>query len=261
MRFSRCAAVTLAGATLALFQTGCASKNYVRSQTAPLAQKTNQLDDATATNNRSVHDLDSRTTTGINTVQTAANSADQHAVAAGQSATQAQAAAQDAYNRADSLAGVVANLDSYKPVSDVAVTFAIGKAILTKADKEKLSSLGQQVGATKSYIVQVTGGTDSTGGAELNYQLSQRRAETVVQFLASTYNIPPRKFYLIGIGKDKEVASNRTAAGRAQNRRVEVQLLTNMDQQAQPQQGTQGQPTQQPPAQHQPSVSEVNPHQ
>jgi outer membrane protein OmpA-like peptidoglycan-associated protein len=146
-------------------------------------------------------------------------------------------------------------------VSDVTVTFKVGKADLSKTDKEKLASLGDQVNSTKSYIVQVTGGTDSTGGADLNYQLSQRRAETVVQYLASQYNIPPRKFYLIGIGKDKEVASNKTAAGRAQNRRVEVQLLTNMDQQAKPQQGQQGQPTAQPPAQQQPAVSAVKPQQ
>jgi OmpA-OmpF porin, OOP family len=50
----------------------------------------------------------------------------------------------------------------------------------------------------------------------------------VVQYLAAKYNIPPHKFYLIGIGKDKEVASNSTASGRRKNRRVEIQLLTNM---------------------------------
>jgi len=227
----RYAAVALAGAALVLSQTGCSTKNYVRSQTAPLAQKTNELDDATAANNRAVHDLDTRTTAGIQGAKDAASTADQHATAAGQSASQAQDAAQNAYNRADTLAGVVANLDSYKPISDVSVTFAVGKANLTKKDKETLATLGDQVANAKSYIVQVTGGTDSTGSAELNYNLSQRRAETVVQFLAATYNIPPRKFYLIGIGKDKEVASNKTRAGRAKNRRVEVQLLTNMDQQ------------------------------
>ena len=74
----------------------------------------------------------------------------------------------------------------------------------------------------------MTGGTDSVGSAEYNYDLSQRRAEAVVQYLASKYNVPAHKFYLIGIGKDKEVASNKTAAGRAQNRRVDIQVLSNM---------------------------------
>ena len=56
----------------------------------------------------------------------------------------------------------------------------------------------------------------------------QRRAEAVVQYLASKYNVPAHKFYLIGIGKDQAVADNHTAKGRAQNRRVEVKLLSNM---------------------------------
>src|SRR6202011_2889858 len=144
MKPIRYAAVALTSASMLLFLAGCASKNYVRSQTAPLAQKTNELDDATAANNRSVHELDTRTTNGINQAKGAAGTADQHAVAAGQSATQAQQSAQEAYNRADSLAGVVANLDSYKPVSDVTVTFRTGRADLSKADKEKLASLGSQ---------------------------------------------------------------------------------------------------------------------
>ena len=48
-----------------------------------------------------------------------------------------------------------------------------------------------------------------------------------MQYLAAKYAIPAHRFYLIGIGKDKEVAPNNTAAGRKQNRRVEVRLLIN----------------------------------
>jgi outer membrane protein OmpA-like peptidoglycan-associated protein len=50
----------------------------------------------------------------------------------------------------------------------------------------------------------------------------------VAYYLQSKYNIAPHKFYMVGIGKDKEVASNRTADGRKQNRRVEVRVLSNM---------------------------------
>jgi len=49
----------------------------------------------------------------------------------------------------------------------------------------------------------------------------------VVQYLASKYNIPAHKFYLIGLGKDEEVAPNNTAAGRQKNRCVQIQLLSN----------------------------------
>ncbi len=49
----------------------------------------------------------------------------------------------------------------------------------------------------------------------------------MVQYLSTKFNVPTHKFYLIGIGKEQEVATNKTAAGRAQNRRVEVQVLSN----------------------------------
>ncbi len=206
---------------------GCSTKNYVRSQTAPIVQKTNELDDVTATNTRNLHDVDQRAQAGIAQAQQSATAANQSAQAASQSATRAQQQAQDAVNRADSLASVIANLDTYRQVSDVSVLFAFNKADLTPAGETKLDQIGAQLGLSKSYILEVTGGTDSVGSAEYNYDLSQRRAASVVQYLASKYHVPPHRFYLIGIGKDKAVAPNTTAAGRAQNRRVEIQLLSN----------------------------------
>jgi OmpA-OmpF porin, OOP family len=221
------AASTLGAITLML-ATGCSTKNYVRSQTTPIIQHTNELDDATATNNRNIHDVDQRAQAGIQQAQNSANAANQAAQTASQSANQAQQSAQEAVNQADSLASVVANLDSYKQVADASVNFGFNKDNLTKADKAKLDDFAAQLPNAKSYILEVTGGTDSVGSAAYNYDLSQRRARSVVQYLASKYNVPAHKFYLIGIGKDQAVASNSTAAGRAQNRRVEIQLLSNM---------------------------------
>lgn len=226
--------VPVVGALSLLLTTGCSTKNYVRSQTAPVIQKTNELDDATAQNNRNIHDVDQRAQQGIQQAQTSANNANQQAQSASQSAGQANQSAQDAVTRADSLASVVANLDSYKQVSESSVTFAFDKADLTRKDKAQLDQFASQLGGTKSYILEVTGGTDSVGSAAYNYDLSQRRAEAVVQYLASQHGIPAHKFYLIGIGKDQQVAPNTTAAGRAQNRRVEIQLLSNMTGQSAP---------------------------
>jgi OOP family OmpA-OmpF porin len=215
------------GAAALLSVAGCSSKNYVRSQTAPLVQKTNELDDATAANNRAIQSTNDRAQAGIQQAQQAANTAGQSASAANQAALQAQGAAKEAVNRADSLASVVSSLDNYKQIGDVSVTFAFAKSDLTKDGKAQLDTLGAQLTSAKSFILEVTGGTDSVGNAEYNYQLSQRRAESVVQYLAAKFNVAPHKFYLIGIGKDQEVATNKTAAGRAQNRRVEVQVLSN----------------------------------
>jgi outer membrane protein OmpA-like peptidoglycan-associated protein len=221
-------AISALGALSLLLANGCSTKNYVRSQTTPIIQHTNELDDATATNNRNIHDVDQRAQAGIQQAQTSANTANQQAQTASQSANQAQQSAQEAVNRADTLGSVVANLDSYKQVGDVSVNFAFDKADLTKAERAKLDLFANQLNGTKSYILEVTGGTDSVGSAAYNYDLSQRRAETVVQYLAAQHNVPLHKFYLIGIGKDQEVAPNSTAQGRAKNRRVEVQLLSNM---------------------------------
>lgn len=222
----------LTSALLLTFTIGCSSKNYVRSQTGPLVDKTNQLDAKTANDHRNIADTDERAQAGIAKAQGAANSADERAKAAGQSADTANHSAQDAYNRVDSLAGVVANLDNYKSIADTNVTFGFDKSVLTSKDRQTLDEFAASLADKRNYILAVTGGTDSTGDATYNYGLSQRRADAVVNYLATKYNIPPHKFYLIGIGKDQQVASDKTAAGRAKNRRVEVKLMTNMEQQA-----------------------------
>jgi outer membrane protein OmpA-like peptidoglycan-associated protein len=219
------AALAMAGIT------GCASKNYVRKQTAPLVDHTNQLDEKTAANNRNLHDVDDRAQAGVKQAQGAADTATQNAQNATKSAGDAETAANDAVHRADSLDSVIKGLDNYKAMGDVTVTFGFDKANLTKDDMEQLDGFGQKLGEAKSYILEVTGGTDSIGSADYNYDLSQRRAITVVQYLATKYNVPARRFYLIGIGKDKEVAPNNTAEGRKQNRRVEVRILSNSGEQ------------------------------
>ncbi|MFP5235799.1 MAG: OmpA family protein [Acidobacteriota bacterium] len=207
---------------------GCATKNYVRNQTAPLVDHTNSLEDKTAANNRNIHDVDQRAQAGIQQAQGAADKATQAAQSADAAAGQAQNAANEAVNRADSLDSVVKGLDNYRQVGDVTVNFGFDKAVLTKDDKAQLDQFAQTLGSQKSYILEVTGGTDTTGPKQYNYDLSQRRADAVVQYLASKYNVPAHRFYLIGIGEDKQVAPDNTAAGRKKNRRVEVQLLTNM---------------------------------
>ena len=125
------------------------------------------------------------------------------------------------------LASVVAGLDNYQPIGNVSVTFGFDKSVLTADDKAQLDTFATNLSNAKSYILEVTGGTDSTGNADYNYALSQRRADAVVQYLASKYAIPAHRFYLIGIGKDKEVADNKTREGRAKNRRVDIRLLSN----------------------------------
>jgi outer membrane protein OmpA-like peptidoglycan-associated protein len=219
--------VGLAAALAVMGATGCATKNYVRNQTAPLVEHTDQLDAKTAANNKQIHEVDDRAQAGIRQAQGAADTASQNAQNASKLAGDAQNSANMAVHRADSLESVVKGLDDYKPVANVSVTFGFDKAVLTPADRDQLDAFAAQLASAKAYILEVTGGTDSTGPAQYNYELSQRRADAVVQYLATKYGIAAHRFYLIGIGKDKAVAPNTTAEGRKQNRRVEVRLLSN----------------------------------
>ncbi len=223
-RFSALAVVVAASLPLTV---GCATKNYVRNEVTPTINKINELDDLTAKNSRDIKDVDARAQQGIQQVDAKAAGADQKALAAGQAANQANQNATQAENRVTSLAGTVENLDNYKSVRDMTVLFAFDKAELTRKDKQAIDEFGQQIPSQKHYIIQVEGYTDSTGPADYNYQLSQRRADTVIQYLASKYNVPAYRIFLIGLGKDNPVAQNTSAAGRAKNRRVDIRLMTN----------------------------------
>ncbi len=206
---------------------GCASKNYVKQETTPIINKTNELDDLTAQNSKAIKDVDARAQAGIQQVNDAAAAADQKAQAAGQQAAQAQTSADNAVNRVGVLSDAVANLDNYHVVNEAAVHFGFDKDFLTKDAKDELDKLAAVVPNTKGYIITVEGGTDAVGPADYNYSLSERRASSVVQYLGAKYNIPAHKIYVIGLGKDKPVDDNKTHDGRAANRRVSVRLMTN----------------------------------
>ncbi|MUO81446.1 OmpA family protein [Agrobacterium vitis] len=72
-------------------------------------------------------------------------------------------------------------------------------------------------------LVDVNGHTDSTGGLQHNQDLSQRRAESVLNYLGSQ-GVDPRRMSAMGFGPSQPIATNATPQGRAQNRRVEVAI-------------------------------------
>jgi len=108
------------------------------------------------------------------------------------------------------------------------VTFRVNSAVLSPEARQQLDDFAQKVINAKGYMIEISGHTDSTGGDAKNFRLSQQRAESVVQYLAVTHKIPLRRFITpMGYGKTEAVADNSTAAGRSQNRRVEVKMLLN----------------------------------
>jgi outer membrane protein OmpA-like peptidoglycan-associated protein len=206
---------------------GCSSKNYVKSQTTPLITKTNELDDLTAKNTRDIKDVDQRAQSGIQAVNAKTAEVEQKTQSAAQNAQQAQQMADAANGRVGVLTNTVANLDNYRAVAETSVKFGFDKDNLSSKAKQALDQLAGQIASTKGYIIAIEGGTDSVGSSEYNYDLSQRRANSVIQYLATKYNVPAHKIYVIGLGKDKPVESNKTSSGRADNRRVDVRLMTN----------------------------------
>ncbi len=122
----------------------------------------------------------------------------------------------------------ISALDDFDVQETVSVNFRINSAALSPIAKERLDALAEKAISAKAYMIEVGGYTDSTGGEAKNFLLSRQRAEAVIQYLAVTHKIPVRRFVSpMGYGKTGAVADNRTASGRAQNRRVEVKMLIN----------------------------------
>jgi outer membrane protein OmpA-like peptidoglycan-associated protein len=122
----------------------------------------------------------------------------------------------------------VAALDDYDVGQTVAVTFRVNSALLSPEAKQQLDEFAGTAAGSRAFMIEVSGHTDSTGGEAKNFRLSRARAEAVVQYLAVNHKIPLRRFITpMGYGKTDAIAENNTAAGRAQNRRVEVKMLMN----------------------------------
>src|SRR5690242_21202700 len=131
--------VGITGAAM-LVSAGCSTKKYVRNETAPIINKTNELDDLTAKNSRDIRDVDARAQQGIQGVNAKTAAVDQKALAAGQAADQAQQAANQTAGKVDTLTNTVANLDNYRPVAEHQVTFAFkGEGSRRRARKRSIS--------------------------------------------------------------------------------------------------------------------------
>ena len=110
-------------------------------------------------------------------------------------------------------------------VFEAAALFAVNKADLSAEGKKKIQEYREQARAEldTAKTIKITGHTDSSGAAEYNQKLSVKRAEAVREYLISLGG-DASKMEVAGMGEDKPIADNKTAAGRAKNRRVEVEV-------------------------------------
>ncbi|MGE5450766.1 MAG: OmpA family protein [Acidobacteriota bacterium] len=141
-------------------------------------------------------------------------------------AQDAQARAQSANQRADQLEQELQQLSAQKTKRGLVVVlqdvlFDVGKADLKEGARSRLEKLASALTNNPDRHVLIEGFTDSTGSAELNQKLSEERAQSVKDALTAL-GISADRIETKGFGKQRPVATNKTAAGRQQNRRVEV---------------------------------------
>ncbi|MDE6338236.1 MAG: OmpA family protein [Muribaculaceae bacterium] len=115
------------------------------------------------------------------------------------------------------------DLDAIKLVLGDAILFPTGKATLSQAADAALSRVAYNLKQFPNTDITVVGFTDNTGSVQLNQNLSEQRAQSVVNYLESQ-GIPASRLKAVGMGENDPIASNATAAGRAQNRRVEMYI-------------------------------------
>jgi outer membrane protein OmpA-like peptidoglycan-associated protein len=120
----------------------------------------------------------------------------------------------------------ISSLDDYVVQSATTVNFKVNSAVLLPDAKTQLDQVAQAAMQLKGYTIEITGFASAEGGAQKNKVLSQKRAQAVIDYLVTTYDIPLRRIGTsYGYGALKAVADNTTREGREQNRRVEVKLL------------------------------------
>lgn len=116
----------------------------------------------------------------------------------------------------------------YNEKSSTTVNFPAGSSNISEHDKEALMKLAHDTANLKGYIIEVRGYADSSGSAVTNDRLSENRAQAVADYLVQDCNVPMRHVIApAALGETHAVASNETATGRAENRRVEVKVLVN----------------------------------
>jgi len=121
-----------------------------------------------------------------------------------------------------------AALTDFDVKGEATVKFDVGSSKVSATDQEELKKLAETAVGLKGYIIEVTGYADATGSAAMNTKLSEDRAKSVIAYLVQQGNIPIRHIVAPGaMGEYGGAAPNETKAGRAENRRVVVQILVN----------------------------------
>jgi outer membrane protein OmpA-like peptidoglycan-associated protein len=126
----------------------------------------------------------------------------------------------------EALRGRVADIDNYIVKGTTNVNFDTGKADLSQQAKANLCAAAASAQATNNALLLVLGYTDSTGSEDVNQALSEKRAAKVVNYLQQSCGWKPyRMLTPTGMATADPAADNSTPQGKAQNRRVAVNVM------------------------------------
>jgi outer membrane protein OmpA-like peptidoglycan-associated protein len=227
--------VTLLMALAVAFESGCATKKYVRNRVAervtPLENRTGELEETSRRNTQQIGEL----RTGVDDARSRADRAQSTADGASSSAEQANTRVSGVERNVDDLR---ANLDKYTVQTTSMVFFRPGSAVLTKAAMAQLDQLASQITDRRGFVLEIVGFGDSARATRFNQSLAQLRAEAVQRYLADKDNVPVMRMFAVGFGAARPVVQNAstndtsattssTGSPQTLPRRVEVRLLTN----------------------------------
>ena len=121
---------------------------------------------------------------------------------------------------------VIRDGDSIRLIMPGNITFKTDSADINAGFYSTLNSVAKVLNKYDNSTVMVLGYTDSTGSAEYNQTLSRQRANAVAAYLQGQ-GVKSSRFEIMGLGSSNPIASNSTAEGRQQNRRVEIKIIPN----------------------------------
>src|SRR3954469_5809679 len=212
----------------------CASKKFVRTEVGNVNTKVDTLSgtleetqERTRQNEGRIGEVDKKAEAAgqsAQAAQTAANAAQTKANEVGGQLTQA---ATQINGRVDEVVAASRRLVYTVTLSEDQGNFKFGKTALPDEAKSRLDEVISQLKANPNNIwIEIEGHTDNVGDKALNEKLGLERAEAVKRYLYEQHQIPLHKINVISYGEEKPVAPNNTRAGRAQNRRVVVKVLS-----------------------------------
>ena len=231
----------LVSATLLIVATGCATKGWVREemskQEAQVGQRIGQVDERIGTEAKRVDTVDRRIDTVEGRVSQEAQKTDGMGVRVGTletSITSTSEAARGAQERADAAMAKAEGVDSRltklwnnrfnaKVVETVNVQFGFNRSELDDGAQTTLLGLVKEMQANPGLTVELAGYTDMKGARDYNYNLSQRRVESVRRFLVEK-GVQIGRIQAVGLG-----ALSDRATPEAQKRRVAAKLMIDQD--------------------------------